>query len=76
MRHLAARARPIVGPDIQGRFQSTTVPGIPPVVIDANVLNRDLMRAARTGERTVLINAANSGILRIFCAQHVLDEVR
>lgn len=74
--HLAFARLPITGPDQYGCFPGSPLVTAPPIVLDANVLNRDLMRAARKGERTVLLNAANSGMIRIFCAQHVPDEVR
>jgi len=45
------------------------------VVPDANVLRNDIARACRHNQRTVLITAANAGILRLFCAEHVLKEV-
>ncbi len=31
--------------------------------------------ACRTGQRTVLVTAANAGLLRLFCAEHVYREV-
>jgi predicted nucleic acid-binding protein len=74
-RHLVATARPIVGADEAGCFITPGIPALPPLVADANVLNRDVIRAARTGQRTVLLNAANSGLLRLFVADHVLAEV-
>jgi len=75
LRHMLALAKPIVGPDEYGWFSTGALPVLPPVVLDANVLDRDLTRAAARGERTVLVNAANSESLRLFCAQHVLEEV-
>ena len=44
-------------------------------MVDANVLRNDILRACRTGQRTVLVTAANAGLLRLFCARHVYDEV-
>jgi hypothetical protein len=44
-------------------------------VVDANVLRNDIRRACRTGQRTVLVTAANVGLLRLFCAEHVYREV-
>jgi hypothetical protein len=44
-------------------------------VVDANILRNDIRRACRTGQRTVLVTAANAGLIRLFCAQHVHDEV-
>jgi predicted nucleic acid-binding protein len=45
------------------------------VILDANVLRDDILYACRQGRRTVLVTAANAGLLRLFCAQHVVDEV-
>ena len=39
------------------------------------MLRGDIGHACRRGRRTALITGANSGALRLFCAQHVLDEV-
>jgi hypothetical protein len=44
-------------------------------VVDANRLRNDIRRFCRTGQRTVLVTAANAGCIRLFCAQHVYDEV-
>jgi hypothetical protein len=43
-------------------------------VADSNVLRNDILRACRTGQRTVLVTAT-AGLLRLFCARHVYDEV-
>lgn len=69
-------SQPIVGPDEAGQFPGALLRAeVPPVVPDANILRRDILRACRHNERTILVNAANSGMLRLFCAQHVIDEV-
>jgi hypothetical protein len=44
-------------------------------VVDANILCNDIRRACRTGQRTVLVSAANAGCIRLFCARHLYDEV-
>ncbi len=44
-------------------------------MVDANVLRNDIRRACRTGQRIVLVTAANAGLLRLFCAEHVYREV-
>lgn len=46
-----------------------------PVVPDANWLRGDIRYACLHELRTVLVNAANQQSLRVFCAQHVIDEV-
>ncbi len=45
-----------------------------PVVADTNVLLRDVAKACRQERRTILVNVANTGAVRLFCARHVLDE--
>jgi hypothetical protein len=46
-----------------------------PIVPDANVLRGDIGRACRDGRRTVIMTGANTGTFRLFCANHVLEEV-
>jgi predicted nucleic acid-binding protein len=46
-----------------------------PIVPDANVLRGNIGRMCRDGHRTVLITGANTGTFRLFCAEHVLEEV-
>ena len=80
--HGRSRTEPICGPDLDGVFPPT--PGFnilglataaPPVVPDTNLLSRDIGWTVRTGSRGVLINAANSGALRLLCPAHVADEI-
>ena len=80
--HDSSRRAPIVGVDANGVFPST--PGfnilghgqsIPPVVPDTNLLSRDIGYATRKTARTVLVNAANSGALRLLCPAHVAAEI-
>jgi hypothetical protein len=72
---------PINHPDEHGAFVSTAPlwgtlgRGVQPIVADANKLRDDILHACRRRHRTVLINAANAGATRIFCASHVLAEV-
>lgn len=73
--HTRSAQDPIGWPDAQGAFGPTVLPFVFPVVVDANVLRDELLRMARTGQRTILANAVNSGVLRLFCAAHVVDEV-
>lgn len=66
----------IVGPDAHGRFPAARVEIVPPVIVDANVLRNDITYACRNEEsRTILVNAANTGFIRLFCAAHVVGEV-
>ena len=69
--------RPIVGPDDAGIFPSAylrPLTDVWPFVADANVLRTNILRSCRRG-RTVLVSAANMSALRLYCAQHVIDEV-
>jgi predicted nucleic acid-binding protein len=73
--HKASAVAPIRFPDPEGAFPSDILLRPPPVVVDANVLRNDILRACRKGQRTVLVTAANAGLLRLFCAEHVYLEV-
>jgi hypothetical protein len=73
--HKYSAVAPIRFPGPQGAFPGDILLRPPPVVIDANILRNDIRRACRTGQRTVLVTAANAGLIRLFCAQHVYDEV-
>lgn len=46
-----------------------------PVVLDTHWLAKDVHYACVHGKRTTLVTAANQQAVRIFCAQHVIDEV-
>ena len=72
--HKRSHEEPIVTPDEHGAYGYAHLPFVFPVVLDANALRGELLYVARKG-RTVLVNAANSGVLRPFCARHVMDEV-
>ncbi len=74
-KHKANAVAPIRFPGPQGAFPGDILLRPPPVVVDANVLRNDILRACRTGQRTVLVTAANAGLLRLFCAEHVYREV-
>src|SRR5208282_2065470 len=62
-------------PESNGAFPADILLCPPPVVVDANIFRDDILRACRTGQRTVLVTAANAGLLRLFCAEHVFGEV-
>lgn len=74
-RHRASAVAAIRLPGPEGAFPGDVLLRPPPVVVDANVLRNDILRACRTGQRTVLVTAANAGLLRLFCAEHVYLEV-
>ncbi|WP_423783048.1 hypothetical protein [Ferrimicrobium acidiphilum] len=48
---------------------------MPPIVVDANVLRNDILYSCRNDRRTSLVVATNAGFLRMFCAEHVIEEV-
>jgi predicted nucleic acid-binding protein len=78
--HLRASSAPINFPDTNGRFPQVLQlrsiwPRMPTVVPDANVLFRDIGRSAKENQRTVLVNAANTGAIRMLCPQFIVDEV-
>ena len=56
-------------------FPPALLPEVFPVVVDANALRDDLLRVAAGQPRTLMLNAANSGVLRLFCAAHAVEEV-
>ena len=74
-RHMASAVAPIRLPDPGGAFPADILLRPPPVVVDANILRNDILRACRTGQRTVLVTAGNAGLLRLYCAEHVYREV-
>lgn len=74
--HMLRVADKIVGPDERGRFPDAALESVPTVVVDANVLRNDITYACRhEGARTVLVNAANVGFIRLFCAAHVVGDI-
>jgi hypothetical protein len=80
--HRMSTSREIIGPDAAGVFPPLVALNalgirtrLPPVVPDTNILRDDVRRVCRTGHRTVLLNLANSGALRILCPPHVIDEI-
>jgi hypothetical protein len=70
-KHKASMVVPVRFPGPEGAFPGDILLRPPPVVVDANVLRNDILRACRT----VLSTAANAGLLRLFCAEHVYLEV-
>ncbi|MHB1521355.1 MAG: PIN domain-containing protein [Ferrimicrobium sp.] len=70
---------PIRCPDDSGVFPIALWPmsgyPVPPVVVDANVLRNDVLYSCRKNRRTSLVTATNLGFLRMFCAEHVIEEV-
>jgi hypothetical protein len=74
--HIRASGSVIVLPDAAGAFPMAMLTNVPPVVVDANTLRNDVLYSCtHDGRRTTLTNAASAGLLRPFCAAHVLNEV-
>lgn len=73
--HQRNAEKAIDGPNEIGVFPDSMLGSVPPVVADANVLSRDLLRGCKQQQHTVLVNAVNSGMMRLYCARHVVDEI-
>jgi predicted nucleic acid-binding protein len=73
--HRQSSQATITLPNEYGAFGHAELPTVFPMVIDANALRDELLRTTRKNQRTILCNAANSGVLRLFCATHVVEEV-
>lgn len=73
--HRENAALPVAVPDENGLFPPALLPEVFPVVVDANALRDDLLRVAAGRPRTLMLNAANSGVLRLYCAAHAVEEV-
>ena len=73
--HRQSSQATIALPNEYGAFGEAGLPTVFPMVIDANVLRDELVRTIRENQRTILCSAANSGVLRLFCAEHVVEEV-
>jgi hypothetical protein len=69
----------INGPDEWGAFPGSTLDALLPevsiVVPDTNVFRLDLDHSCGAQKRGVLISAANTGSIRLLCAEHVINEV-
>jgi hypothetical protein len=78
--HAQHAIAPIRYADTQGAFVASVVETLfgdaLPIVPDANVLRGNIGRACRDGRGTVLMTGANTGTFRLFCAAHVVEEVR
>ena len=74
-----ATTAPIRYPDDHGAFPIAEWPMlgylVPPIVVDANVLRNDILYSCCKDHRTTLVTATNAGFLRMFCAEHVIEEV-
>ena len=70
---------PIAGADEFGIFRESQLAILSgdalPIVVDTNVLLRDLENRCKRGHRTTLISGANMRALRLYCTPHVVNEV-
>lgn len=73
--HDRSAGEPIAWPDQRGAFPRSSLSKVCPVVVDAMALRDQVLRITRTGQRTIMVNAANTGALRLYCAPHVVEEV-
>lgn len=73
--HQRNAEKEIVGPNETGVFPDSVLGSVPPVVADATVLSRDVLRACKQQQHTVLVNAVNSRMMRLYCARHVIDAL-
>lgn len=73
--HGQASATPLKGPSGDGVFPAAAIVEPRPLVGDTRFLGGDVGYACRKGQRTTLVATTNSQVFRLFCAQHVVDEV-
>ena len=74
--HLHNSTEAVRLPDADGVFPETTLWRPSLVVLDANTLRNDILYACRhESTPTTLVNGANSQMLRLFCARHILQEL-
>lgn len=66
---------PLQRPSADGVFPAAILANPRPIVGDTRWLGEDVGYSCRNNRRTTLITAANRQVVRIFCAQHVVDEV-
>jgi hypothetical protein len=64
-KHIRSSTEPIRLPSPGGAFPRDFLLLPPPVVPDANRLRDDILYACRKDKRTVLVTAANVGLLRL-----------
>jgi hypothetical protein len=73
--HGRASAVALEAPSADGVFPAAGIVQPRPLVGDTRFLGGDVGYACRKGQRTTLITATNAQVFRLFCAQHVVDEV-
>ena len=73
--HSQSAVAPLNAPSSEGIFPGAVWVQPRPVVADAMWLRNDIRYACLHRRRTVLVSAANEQLIRVFCAQHVVDEI-
>lgn len=73
--HGRASAAPLKVPSTDGVFPAAAIVQPRPLVGDTRFLGADVGYGCRNGRRTTLMAATNAQVFRLFCAQHVVDEV-
>ncbi len=78
--HATNATLPIRGTDAAGAFPDANYGSLIRreslvVVPDSNILLQDIADACLRHKRLALITAANTGAIRLICAEHVIDEV-
>lgn len=74
-RHAEGAVAPLVGPSDDGVFPDANAIEPLCVVPDTHWLGFDINYACAKRCRTTLVAAANRQLIRVFCAQHVIDEI-
>jgi predicted nucleic acid-binding protein len=73
--HRTHASAPLRLPSEQGVFPDARIAQPLCVILDAHWLGFDLNYACARNQRTALVTAANQQLIRLFCAQHVADEI-
>jgi hypothetical protein len=73
--HGRASVAALEAPSADGVFPAAGIVQPRPLVGDTRFLGGDVGYACRNGRRTTLLTATNAQVFRLFCAQHVVEEV-
>ena len=75
MTHRANASVPLCLPSQDGVFPDAIMAQPLCAILDAHCLGFDINYACSHRRRTTLVTAANRQLIRLFCAQHVADEI-
>jgi predicted nucleic acid-binding protein len=73
--HRAHASAPLRLPSEQGVFPAAIIAQPLCAILDAHWLGFEINYACARNQRTALVTAANQQLIRLFCAQHVADEI-